>query len=216
MNLSQGFPLYDNIAEIISKYKDIEILKLIKTATHNKKLIPEPGDAVIKIIGDKEREEIVIIDKKYCEDAVSDHNKDMIIDIIESNHIPTILQYLSLSGENINIIKYNFSIFNTFVNKIIERKIIGMNNIPNGIKNFIFNNNKYTIDKKHSVIILTFPEGIKNDNLFTALLPFINNISPISNNKSGLAKDGYIEILLYPSNDYDRINHLISRIFDAI
>ena len=46
--------------------------------------------------------------------------------------------------------------------------------------------------------------------------PFINNINSLSNNKSDLAKDGYIEILLYPSNDYDRINHLISRIFDAI
>lgn len=210
MNLSQGFPLYDNITEVLPNYSQKKTSDMIKEALMQQKLIPEPGDMILKAVNELGETATIIIDKDRCDSIVSEINKTMIKDIIESNHIPTILEYLTLSGETVNAEKYDTGI----MSKIVEYKVLRSTWIPKEIKDYLMNKTTNPNEEKDYMILITFPEGIKDSKLFIALTPFINNI--VSNKENNDPQKGYIEIMVYPCGDYDRINHLVSRIFEAI
>lgn len=210
MDLSQGFPLYDNIAEVLPNYSQKKTSDLIKESLKDQKIIPEAGDMILKVANELGQTATVIVNKDRCDNIVSEINRTMIRDIIESNHIPTILEYLTLSGETVNAEKYDTSI----MSKIVEYKVLRSAWIPKEIRDYLMNKTTNPNEEKDYMIFITFPEGIKDSKLFIALAPFINNIVP--NKENNDPQKGYIEIMVYPCCDYDRINHLVSRIFEAI
>ena len=211
MNLSQGFPLYENVSELLSVISEKKTTEMIREAIRQKKQFPEPGDMILKIANERGQEGTVIVNKDYCDHIVSETNKDMIRDIIESNHIPTILEYLTLSGETVNSEKYDTSL----MTKLMEYKVLKSAWIPKEIRNFLVEKSEDPNDARDYMIFLTFPNGIKNNLLFLTLTPFINNIVPNKEEPNDPQK-GYIEIMVYPCGDYDRVNHLVSRVFEAV
>ena len=210
MDLSQGFPLYNNISEVLPNYSEKKTSDMIKYAIAKHKTIPEPGDMILNVVNNLGQHSTVIVDKDYCDNIIMETNRNMIRDIIESNHIPTILEYLTLSGESVNEEKYDTSI----MSKIVEYKVLRSAWIPKEIRDYLMNKTTNPAEEKDYMIFITFPEGIKDSKLFVALAPFISNI--VSNKENNDPQKGYIEIMVYPCVDYDRINHLVSRVFDAI
>lgn len=211
MNTSYGFPLYDNVTEVLPKFSEKKISDIIKEAIKEGKPAPDNGDMILKVMSNTGIRSTVVVDKKYCDYLLEESNKSMIIDIIESNHLPTLLEYLSLSGENANVEKYD--IYN--INKLLECKILKSSWFPEDMRKFLLYKTDDPDEVKDTMIYLTFPDGIKNNKLFMAVAPFISNIIAKSEDDKD-PQHGYIEIMLYPCINYEKANSLVSRIFEVI
>ena len=210
MNLSQGFPLYDSITEVLPIYPESKMNNLIKEAIQKHKPIPEYGDMIMHVMNEQGNIAIVVVDKEKCDGIVSEYNRSMITDIIESNHIPTLLEYLTLSGEYATADKYNTG----SLTAAVMFKTLNNPWMPREAKE-IMKKEIGDVNEKDKMIFLSFPDGIKSTVLFNALLPYITNIIQ-TNKEDDNPQHGYIEILLYPTEDYNIINHLVSTVFSVI
>lgn len=211
MNLSQGFPLYDNVAEVLHRYPESEMNNLIKEAIEKHKLIPDYGDMIIYIANEQGNTAMVVVDKEMCDDIISEYNKSMITDIIESNHIPTLMEYLILSGEEVSVEKYDTDSMTI----VAMCKALNSIWIPKDIKDAMRKEMTHNNIKQDKMIFFSFPNGIKNNTLFKALTPYITNIIKTKDDDND-PQHGYIEILIYPTEDYNIINHLVSTVFSVI
>lgn len=201
MNLSQGFPLFDNIKEAMTHLSPNNIEYYINLSKTTNKVFPEPGDMIVHSILNN-ISYTFIIDKQYVPSIIDTVNGGMIKDIMFSNHIPTLLQYLDLSGEVVNINVVN----TTAINRMNINKAIKSNNISKEEKEYIYSlvsSNQYPFE-----VYLSFPQGIKNNKLYKVISSFL--FEPVE------SKNDRMDVLIYPYSNYTIINCLVSRIFEAI
>jgi len=211
MNLSQGFPLYDNITEVLPRYPESKMNNLIKEAIQKHKPIPEYGDMIMHVVNEQGNTAVVVVDKEKCDGIVSEYNKSMITDIIESNHIPTLLEYLTLSGEEVSVEKYDIDSLTIATMYKALNSIWVPKEVKEAMKREVIDSNI----KQDKMIFFSFPNGIKSTTLFDALMPYITNIVKTKEDDDN-PQHGYIEILVYPTEDYNIINHLVSTVFSVI
>ena len=63
MDLSQGFPLYNNIGEVIKMLPPKRMSDIIEIAMTDGKSIPDRGDLILTVANNRNKQTTVIIDK---------------------------------------------------------------------------------------------------------------------------------------------------------